>query len=594
MDESIHQYFERFDTVAVDIETTGLSPFDSRIVMCQLGFPDDIQIVIDARYIDLTPILPYLRSRKWTKLLFNGKFDEQFFLHFHNTPILQIKDGYQLERILHPEQKGNQSFEDLASSYLGIPLDKTTRKSFLGGQKTPFTEKQINYGAEDVKYLFPLIERQEEEVEKIHQKHIADLENDLVTVVSHMELTGVPVDKGKWSEILRGFEEEHHESRIRLMELLQKPVKNLGTQIGLFEDKELETESINLGSPVQIKKALANIGIFVPDTSNQTISVLPYAATKELTTYRGLDKLLTSYGRSSFLDKIHPFTGRIHPNWRQTGTETGRFSCREPNMQQVPEKLRKAIGGEKDYMLLGADFSQMELRILAQESKDPILTDAFVSGKDVHAATASTMFNIALDKVTKEQRFTAKTLNFGITYGMGVDKFTDMMNEEAIKNGTKEITIPQGQSLMNRYKETYKVANQYLKTVGFGAIRDGYVETRWGRRRYFKPVSTSLSARDYKSQMGGILRAGANMPIQGTNADITKMAMIDIHNDLQDYGFKASIILQVHDEIVLLAHKSQVEDIKPIVVDAMLRAGNYVIPDIPIVVEPYVSEYWPK
>jgi len=568
--------------------------------MCQIGFPDDTQYVIDARKVDLSPFLPYLSSRKWKKLFFNGEFEGKFFLKYYNTPINNVFDCYLGERIIHPENLGGNSFEDLALKYLNVQLDKATRKSFLGGQTGPFNARQIKYGAEDVKYLFPLYERLAKEIEEKDSTHIADLENDLVTVIASMELVGVPIDAEKWRTILQEYIGEHEESRKRALGLfLAKPPETfdkLGTQISLFDDenKDLLADPLNLNSPSQLKKAFARLGINITSTEEQVIALIKHPAAEELVRYRGLQKLISSYGEESILSKIHPFTGRIHPDWQQLGAETGRFSCRHPNLQQVPEKLRKAIGGEKDYVLLGADFSQMELRILAQESKDPVLVDSFTSGKDVHTVTATLMFGTTADKVTKEQRYAAKTLNFGITYGMKLGKFTDSLNIEAKKDGRPLVTMAQANRLMELYKKTYRTANLYLEDIGMAALRQGYAETRYGRKRWFTPPNTTLNPKAYAGQIGAIKRAAANMPIQGNNADVTKMAMIDIHNELRDYGFKADIILQVHDEIVLLAHKSQVESITPIVEDAMVKAGKRMLPDIPVVVQSYASEYWPK
>lgn len=589
-------HFERFNIFAFDLETTGLSPYDSRIVMAQFGFPNDEQFVVDARSVDLHPVLPFLRSQNWKKYYFNGKFDEQFMLHFYNTPIHNVWDAYIAERILYPEILGNQAFEDVALKYLNIKLEKDTRKSFLGGQTTPFTAKQIEYGAADVKHLFPVVDIQVGEIKKRNIQHIADLEMSLVTVIANMELTGVPIDKEMWRGVLAEYAQEHEESRKKLLELFGAPEIVYGKQRGLFDDeeKQLAHSDLNLGSPAQVTKAFASLGVFVESTKDQVISLIRHPAAEELTKYRGLDKIMTSYGEKAVLDKIHPFTGRIHANWKQIGTETGRFSCSQPNLQQIPQKFRACVGGSGDYVLLGADFSQMELRILAQESKDPVLVDAFTTGKDIHTVTATMMFGIPAEKVTKEQRFAAKTLNFGITYGMKIKKFTDMLNIEEKKNGRQLTTMPQAQRMMTQYKETYKTAARYLEQSGLFALREGYAETRFGRRRKFNPASTSLGPKAYKGQIEAIKREGANMPIQGTNADITKMAMVELHSELRDYGFKANIILQVHDELVVLTHKSQAEMIKEIVVDSMTTAGQRLLPDIPVVVDAYTSEYWNK
>jgi DNA polymerase-1 len=236
----------------------------------------------------------------------------------------------------------------------------------------------------------------------------------------------------------------------------------------------------------------------------------------------------------------------------------------------------------------------MELRILAEESQDPILVDAFQNNKDIHAVTASTMFDVPIDQVTKEQRFAAKTLNFGITYGMKVTKFVDMINGEAAKTGAKHINRKQGSIMMEKYKQTYRVANRYLENLGSLAIRTGMTQTPFGRKRFFTPVSTSLDPRAYQGQIEAIKRQGANMPIQGTNADITKMAMIKLHEDFRDYGYRAHIILQVHDEIVVLVHRTQAEAVRPIITEAMINAGKDLMPTIPIKADSYVAEYWSK
>jgi DNA polymerase-1 len=592
LDEVVAKFAE-FNTCAVDLETTGLSPYDSRILLCQIGFPDS-QYVIDARKTNLTPLLPFLASNNWLKIFFNGKFDIGMLIHYYNASVRNIFDCFIAERILFPEKKGGQSFEDLALDYLGIQLNKEVRKSFIGKAAGEFSEEQIKYAAEDVEYLFPLYESRKEALAEREQTHIGQLEFDLVPVVAAMELTGVPIDREKWRGILDEYAKEQSESRLKLLGLLlnQDPAK-FSSQLGIFEQEDnanSELKPLNLASPAQVKKAFWDLGIKVKDTSDRTIRLINHPAARELTTHRKLDKIRTSYGEDSVLSKIHPFTGRIHADWHQVGTETGRFSCSKPNLQQMPSRFRSCVVADGDYAILGADFSQMELRILAQESKDPILTEAFLSGKDIHTTTASTMFGIPFDSVTKDQRFAAKTLNFGITYGMGIDKFADMMTAET----GKQVTQQQAISLIDRYKNTYQVANRWLLQMGFIALRDGVVETRFGRKRLFTPASPSLSAKAYSAQVGAIKRAGANMPIQGANADITKMAMITLHDDIEDYGFKGNIILQIHDEIVVLAHKSQIENIKPIVEQAMLNAGQRLLPDIPVVVDSYVDSYWRK
>ena len=592
--EPVLTKFSEYNSFGFDLETTGLNALDSRILLAQIGFPDD-QYVIDATTTDLTPILPFLKSRKWLKLGFNLKFDEQFILKNYQTPILGIFDCYIAERVIAPESKWGNSLEDLLGVYLNVQLDKKIRESFYGKQSKEFSQEQIEYAADDVKYLFKLMEMQRDKLIELKMAHVAELEFETVTVVSSMELEGVPVSVPEWRRILADYSKEHEISRKKMLSIFMG-VEDFDQQLGIFGDAPEQPtgkKPLNINSPKQLKEAFASLGINVPNTKEQTISTIKHPSAQALLEYRGLEKIMTSYGES-FIDKIHPFTGRIHADWRQIGTETGRFACREPNLQQIPEKFRECVGHEENYVLIGADFSQMELRILAEESRDPILVDAFQTGKDIHAVTASTMFNTPIEDVTKEQRFAAKTLNFGITYGMKLNKFKDMMNAENIKNGRKEITRKEASIIMQKYRDTYHVAGKYLNDVGIASLREGKTQTRFGRKRFFKPVSTKLDPDSFRGQIEAIKRQGANMPIQGTNADITKMAMVHLHEDLRDYGYRGNIILQVHDEIVVLAHKTQAEAIKPLVEAAMTEAGQKLLPTIPVVVDSYVSTFWKK
>jgi DNA polymerase I-like protein with 3'-5' exonuclease and polymerase domains len=301
---------------------------------------------------------------------------------------------------------------------------------------------------------------------------------------------------------------------------------------------------------------------------------------------------MTSYG-STFLDEIHPFTQRIHADFQQIGTATGRFACKSPNLQQMPDEFRQCVS-LKDHKMVIADFSQIELRILAEYSDDPAFVAAFNTGKDLHTSTAATMFNIPIDSVNDEQRFMAKTINFGLSYGMGVMKLMDMLNQRAIEAGTKPVNIRQVQTIMNRYKATYKGVTEWLQQAGEMAYRQGYSTTMLGRRRLFPRPEQGIDGDSYMKEISSIKRQGANSPIQGTNADITKLAMIALYKDLQKYNFRAKLIIQVHDEVVVLAHKSQAETIKDIVVESMLGAAQEVLKKIPVKVDAYVSDIWKK
>jgi DNA polymerase I-like protein with 3'-5' exonuclease and polymerase domains len=314
--------------------------------------------------------------------------------------------------------------------------------------------------------------------------------------------------------------------------------------------------------------------------------MIDHPAAKELLEYRRVQKILSSYGET-FLDQIHPFTGRIHADFDQIGTATGRFSCRNPNLQQMPDEFRQCVSLD-NHKIVVADYSQIELRILGELSQDQRFVESFVKGIDLHTNTAAIMFDVPLDKVTKEQRFIAKSINFGIAYGMGPNKLSDILN--AGKPPRERLPIERVKTIFNKYKATYSGVIKWLAEAGDTAYRQGYSTTMMNRRRYYMAPQGD----DIDFQIAGIKRQGANSPIQGTNADITKLALIDLHKVLKENHFRAQIILQVHDEIVVLAHKTQAEAVKEIVVDSMTQSAQTLLKTVPVKADAYISDMWKK
>ena len=546
----------------------------------------DINYVIDASKVPLEPLLPFLSSPRWLKIIQNSKFERRFFLNKYQTPINSVFDTQLAERIIKPEGF-SYGLADLALRYTNVRLDKSVRKSFYERKNVTMSSEQIAYAAKDVEVLWPIMDAQEIKLAEHNMIPIATVEFDLAQVVASMEETGTPIDQDKWRSKINLYEKEHEASRLKMLDILYDSDK-IDEQLGLFS-----RGGINISSHKQILEAFHKIGINVDNTNEREISLVDHPAAVELLNYRGLDKILTSYG-GSFLDKIHPFTQRIHADFQQIGTETGRFSCKEPNMQQMPEEFRECVS-LKDHVIVGADYSQIELRILAELSGDKNFIKAFTSGEDMHKSTAALMFGVPLDSVTKEQRFTAKSINFGIAYGMGPGKLMDTLNTEARRNGGTVHTFPEVRGMFDRYRKTYFQVNKWLQEAANKAFISGESETMYGRKRFYtRPDPNSLSQEDYDKQVGAIKRRGANSPIQGTNADITKLAMLNVHNNLEEGGFNAKIILQVHDEIVVLAHKRQAEQVKQVIVDSMNESASLVLKIVPVKVDGYVSEIWKK
>lgn len=571
---------------ALDLETTGLKALDSRIILCQIGFPDSTY-VIDTIKVDITPLLEYFKSPKWKVLIQQSKFERSFIGYHHKTEITNVFDTFLAEKLLVTDGISSASLEALAMKYANIKLNKSIRVGFTEARsQSAFSDDELQYAADDVICLFPIYEAQNTLIIEKKLEKVAELEFQVAQTVAFMELTGVPILTDKWQEIMEQTKKDHEEARLKMHEHLFDSGAN-NEQTGMFV-----RDGINLNSPVQLKKAFAKIGINVESTNEREIALIQHPAAKELLKYRGLQKVMSSYGES-FLGYIHPFTGRIHADFMQLGTETGRFSCKNPNLQQMPDRFRQCVG-HPDFDIIAADYSQIELRILAELSQDQNFLKAFKSGEDLHKSTAATMFSIPLDKVTKEQRFIAKTINFGLAYGMGSIKLNDILNAEAEKTNSKKYTTHQTKQLISKYRTAYRAVVDWLDGAGSIAFSRGYSETMFGRKRFFTRPAQGISENDYDMQMAAIRRQGANAAIQGTNADITKLAMIDIQREIRNNGFSAHIIIQVHDEIVLISRKEESEAVREITVNAMVEAGEKILKTVPVKVEAYINSIWKK
>jgi len=301
---------------------------------------------------------------------------------------------------------------------------------------------------------------------------------------------------------------------------------------------------------------------------------------QQLLTHRELSKLRSTYVEA--LPKlINPKTGRIHTSFNQAIAATGRLSSANPNLQNIPirtergREIRKAfIPREDGYMLLSADYSQIELRIVAEISQDSSMITAFEQGLDIHAATASKVYGVDSEAVTQEMRRNAKTVNFGIIYGISAFGLSQRLN---IQRG-------EAKELIDQYFSKYPNVKRLMEDSIANAQKNGYVETMMGRRRYLRDInSRNMTVRNFAQ------RNAINAPIQGTAADMIKVAMINIHEAMQKSQLKSKMILQVHDELVFDVHKDEVDVLKPIVTDKMVNALSF---KVPIEVEVGIGANW--
>jgi DNA polymerase-1 len=430
-------------------------------------------------------------------------------------------------------------------------------------------EKIKEYASEDTDVCFQLYEKLNKEVEALPKikKLMEEIEFPLVSVLADMERTGVCLD----------------------VDFLAQYSQELAEEQKIAQEKVFEAAGLrfNLDSPKQLGEVLFE-RMKIPYTEKKTKTgqyatgeevlaklVKEHEIAKIILDYRELTKLKSTYV-DALPQMVSKKTGRIHTSFNQTIASTGRLSSTEPNLQNIPirtergRKIRKAfIAQNDDYVILSADYSQIELRLIAEISGDETMIDAFKNNQDIHRLTASKVLNIPFEDVTKEQRSNAKVVNFGIIYGVsafGLTQQTSLSRSEA------------GEMIAN-YLKTYPGIQEYMERMKETGREHGFVETMFGRRRYLREINSR------NQMMRGIWeRVAINAPIQGSAADLIKIAMISIFQEFNSKKLKSKMTLQVHDELVFEIYKPELEEATKIILDKMQNA----IPNLSV---PIVAEF---
>lgn len=561
-----------------DTETTGLDPHQDKLRLVQLSTPSDKTFIFDCFQIDSATRLglkEVLEDRRRIKIAHNGKFDAQFVRRClgGDVELDGLYDTMLASQVISAGSPFDRhSLEEVSERYLGERIDKEMQLADWTGE---LTEKHLEYAARDAAVLLPLRDALNRKLKTEGLLRCAALEFDACVPLAQTELNGIYLDRDQWLKQLSYVIEE----RKRVAEELQvfcAPVSDQGNLFG-----EVERLDLNLDSHVQITRAFMRLGIPVPETT-QKFHLKPmaekYPAIAKLLEYRGLQKQLTSYGYN-VVECINPVTGRIHANFHQIGAgKSGRMSCSDPNLQQMPHgaEYRSCIKAAPGRTFVIADFSQVELRLLAEFTADDKYIAAFLSGMDFHRATASMVFGCAPDEVTKEQRDFAKRLNFGVVYGIGAQRFSNMTG----------LTLGQAEEIIKRYFATYRKVDSWLRAQAQHALRHKFTHTASGRLcRFFFDDSDEQAASLAQ-------RNGKNSPLQGSSADITKRALRLIHDKLR--GTSAMIVNIVHDEFVIETDKSDADEIAKIVIACMESAGSEVIRRVPCLADYIISDVWVK
>ncbi|HEV2829476.1 MAG TPA: DNA polymerase [Pyrinomonadaceae bacterium] len=571
----------RHQAIGLDTETTELDPYYGRLRLLQLATPSGVHVIDldafqngDLKKTDaLASLRALLAAPRPIKILHNAKFDAKFIKHTLGTDLGGIFDTLLASQLIGAgDIEERHGLEAVSARYLNESVDKTER---LSNWNFELSEAQLEYAARDAAVLLPLREKLIERLRSDSLIDCARLEFDCIMAVADMELAGFYMHKDRWLEQLAIVEKR----RTQLAEELQSVLAEESSQGSLFGGPQ--RDDINLNSHQQLTKALERLGISVPDsTRNWKLQPLAaeYPIVATLLEYRTVQKALTSYGQN-MIELINPTTGRLHADFRQIGAPTGRFSCTNPNIQQVPHAVeyRRCFSGHPHgRKLIIADYSQIELRILAEFSGDQAFINAFRSGADLHRVTAAEVFNVPADQVTREQRDFAKRLNFGVVYGIGAQRFSIMTGS----------SVAEAENILRKYFATYRGLDTYLHEAANRAVRERQARTGSGRLVRFRYDDQD------RQQISMTKRNGKNTPIQGTSADILKRALRLLRDELR--GTNAQIVNIIHDEIVVEADADEAEDVALKVERAMRVAGEEYVKTVPVKVETEIADEWVK
>ncbi|HEX7999910.1 MAG TPA: DNA polymerase [Pyrinomonadaceae bacterium] len=571
----------KLQAIGYDTETTALDPYRGRLRLLQLAAPDGVSLIDLNLFADndpkqsaaLAPLRDLLAAPRPVKIAHNAKFDAKWTKHALGVELGGVFDTLLASQLISAgDQEERHNLEAVAARYLNETIDKAERLSDWASAE--LSESQLQYAAIDAAVLVPLRDKMIERLRSEDLVRCAQLEFECVLPVATLELNGIYLDQHRWREQLVVVEKQ----RAQLAEELQEMLAEESAQGSFFGPQRVD---INIDSHVQLTRALKRLNVPVPDsTRNWKLQPLAadYPVVAKLLEYRTVQKALTSYGEN-ILNEINPTTGRIHADFRQIGAPTGRFACTNPNVQQVPHAIEyrrcfRAPGGRK---LVISDYSQIELRILADFTGDKGFIDAFNSGADLHRVTAAQVFNVKLEDVTAEQRSFAKRLNFGVVYGIGAQRFATMTG----------LSQTEAEDILRRYFSTYRQLDAWLRDAARQAVRERTApRTVAGRLARFRFDSEDRQAVSLAQ------RNGKNTPIQGSSADILKRSLRLLHDQLRDTS--ACIVNIVHDEIVVEADAGQAQEIAKRVEDAMCSAGEEYVKRVPVKVETEVADEWVK
>lgn len=567
-------------SVCFDTETTGLDITKADLIGIAFSYEAGkayyVNIPEGQEKEVIEEFRPFFESEEIEKIGQNIKYDISILKNYGIETRGTIFDTMLAHYLIQPDMRHNMDV--LSETYLYYqPVSIETLIGKKGKNQLSMRDADLDkvkeYAGEDADITLRLKEVFEAKLDTGKTRDVfKDIEVPLVDVLSDMEREGIRLDI---------------DAMKKLSTELAADIERLEREI-----KEISGEDFNVASPKQLGEVLFEKMKLVEkpkktksgqySTSEDILVELAkeHEIAQKIVDFRQMGKLKSTYV-DVLPDLVSEKTGRIHTSYNQAVAATGRLSSNNPNLQNIPirtergKQVRKAfISRDDNHVLLAADYSQIELRLIAELSKDPSMVEAFVKGEDIHAATAAKVFGVDLDKVSREQRSNAKTVNFGIIYGVsafGLSQQTTLSRSESSE-------------IIKSYFQTYPGIRDYIETQKEKARKDGFVETMLGRRRYLKDINSRNAV-----VRGHAERNAVNAPIQGSAADIIKLAMIKIHHELKNSDLQTKMLLQVHDELVFDVPKNEVEAVKPMIQNAMETA---VKTEVPLLVDFGFGENW--
>ena len=572
--------------IAIDTETTGLDYMDANLVGVSMAYEAGKAFYIPFGHekqevsqlkekIVLEKLKPFLEKARNKIIGQNIKFDRNILARY-GIKINSIKNDTMMMSYVLDASATRHNLDALSSYYLNHKTSTFEEVAGKGVKQITFDKVPLdlatNYAAEDADITLRLYEVLEPKLDLIKplKKLMEDIEIPLIEVLSDMEQNGTLLN----SKILAS-QSKDLESRIKKLEKLAYEIA--GEEFNLGSTKQLREIFFEKLNYRVIKKTPGG----QPSTDERVLQELSeeYELPKVLLEHRTLSKLKSTY-TDKLPGQISSNTGKVHTSFHQAVTTTGRLSSSDPNLQNIPirtedgRRIRQAFEATKGNKIISADYSQIELRVMAHLSKDKGLLEAFNQGEDIHAKTASEVFDVNLDEVTPDLRRNAKAINFGLIYGIsafGLGKQLGINRNLAAE-------------YMGMYFEKYPGVKAYMETTKDTARNAGYIETLFGRRLYLRDINASNAIRRQASE-----RVAINAPVQGSAADIMKIAMINVHKSLKESKLKAQLTLQVHDELIVDTPKGETDIVVKLLTQSMQEAANL---DVPLDVDIGIGNNW--